>query len=161
MDVGVPYKAGTRDVTVSAAQDLIEITAPATAAILVEMFRISQNTEVGDAQEEQLEYRVVRGVGATSGSGGSTPTAQPVNDVGEAAFAGTIESNNTTKMTAGGGSLEELDHGSWNVRQEKEILPPNGYGWVIGPSQKLTFELVAAPGDAVDINFDAYFRQIG
>lgn len=162
MDVGVPYTAVFRDVTVSAAQDFFEILAPATAALLVEAVKLSQNTELGDAAEEQLELRVVRGVGSvTSGSGGSTATAQPVNDGSSAAFAGTVEINNTTIMAAGSGSLETLASESWNVRGEKWLLPPNGFGWVIPPGGRLTIECVAAPADALDVNGTAFIRQIG
>lgn len=162
MDIGVPYTAVFRDVTVSAAQDFFEILAPAGAAVLVEAVKLSQNTELGDAAEEQLELRIVRGVGSvTTGSGGSTATAQPVNDNGSAAFGGTVEINNTTIMAAGSGSLETLGSESWNVRNEKWLLPPNGYGWVIPAGGRLTIECVAAPADALDVNGTAYLRQIG
>src|SRR5262245_26160816 len=107
--MGRRYTVSFKAVAVTAQQDFFEVLSPTDAVVIIHGWELSQSTEVGDAQEEQLQLTTNRGVGSvTSGSGGSTATAQPIED-GDAAFGGTVEVNNTTKMAAGTGTLEELE----------------------------------------------------
>lgn len=76
---------------------------------------ISQTSEVGDAQEEALRFRILRLTATvTSGSGGSTPTAQPI-DSADTAIGASIEANNTTVATTSG-STHVLAEFGWNER---------------------------------------------
>ena len=103
---GRVYCTHFKAVAVTAVQDFFEITAAAGKPVIIHGWSLSQSTEVADAAEEMLQLTTNRGVGATTGSGGSTHTPQPRSDTNTAAGA-TVEINNTTVMTAGGGSLEE------------------------------------------------------
>ena len=113
--MGLVYTAVFEDVAVSAAQDFFEIAAPSDAIVEVHSVRIGQTSDVGDSAAEILAISFVRGQGATSGSGGSTPTPNPTH-AGYAAAGSTVEANNTTKMVAGGGSLQVLYNDTFNLQ---------------------------------------------
>ena len=159
--MGRKYTVAFKAVAATAQQDLFEILAPADAVVVIHEWEMSQSTEVGDAQEEQLQLTTNRGIGAvTSGSGGSTATAQPVED-GDAAFGGTVEINNTTKMAAGSGSLEELEPFAWNVRQPlRQIYTPETRP-VISPSNRWTLELETTPADSITMSGKVIMEEIG
>src|SRR5574337_110940 len=92
--MGRIYTVQTNAVAVTAAQDFAEILAPTDSVVKIHDWVVMQTSDVGDAAEEILRIETVRGVGAvTSGSDGTTPTAQPISD-GDTAFGGTVERNN-------------------------------------------------------------------
>lgn len=152
--MGRMYSASFADVAVTVAQDLFEINAPADSVVIVHGFEISQSTEFGDAADEQLILKITRA--STSGSGGSTPTAAPM-EVGDVAFGGTVEANNTTQGTEG----TLLHAASFNIRAgyvqwwTPETRP------VISPSGRLTIELHAAPADSTTMDGTVYFEEVG
>jgi hypothetical protein len=100
--MGQMYSAFFDAVAVTAQVDFFEFLAPADASIIIHEVHVGQETEEGDTQAEVLSYKIVRGEGATSGSGGGTVTPTPL-EAGMAASGATVETKNTTKMTAGGG----------------------------------------------------------
>jgi hypothetical protein len=154
------YTAQVSAVAVSALQDLFEIAAPADAIVIIHGWSLLQTSDLGDAAEEVLRIETVRGVGATTGSGGSTVTPQPVSD-GDPAFGGVVEANNTARMTAGGGSLEVLEQYGWNVRIPWVHLFPPELRPVISPSQHFTLALPAAPADEITFSGTITFEEIG
>ena len=155
------YTAVFSSVAVTAQQDFFEIAAPADAIVIVHCWELSQSTEVGDAQEEGLSIRVVRGVGTvTSGTGGTTPTAHPIED-GDAAFGGVVEVNNTTKMVVGTGTLETLESTNWNVRVPYQRIYTPETRPVISPSNRLTIELATTPADSITISGTITFEEVG
>lgn len=155
------YKVSVAPVAFTAAADLLEILAPADAVVIIHSWEVWQTTELGDAAEEQLTLEEVRGIGSvTSGSGGSTPTAQPVED-GEAAFGGTIEASNTTRMAAGSGSLETVDRHGWQVRAPKEKIYLPEARPVISPSNRWTLSIAAAPADSISVGVNAVIQELG
>lgn len=155
------YTVQFNGVAVSALQDLFEVLAPADSVVRVHGVSLFQTTDVGDAEEEILRLETVRGIGSVaSGSGGTTPTAQPVED-SDAAFGGTVEANNTTRMAAGTGSLETLEQLGWNVR-----IPMVHY-WTpetrptIKPGERWTLALPAAPADSITATGMLWLEEIG
>ena len=159
--MGRRYTAVFSSVAVTAQQDFFEIAAPADAIVVVHEWELSQSSEVGDAMEEGLAIRVVRGAGAvTSGSGGTTPTAQAIED-GDAAFGGTVEANNTTKMVAGSGALDQLAAYNWNIRVPFQKIYTPETRPVISPSNRLTIELGTTPADSITVSGTITFEEIG
>lgn len=158
---GRMYTAQFPAVTVTAQQDFFEITAAATQVILIHEWELTQSTEVGDAMEEGLQLLTKRGVGATtSGTGGTTLTAQPISD-GDAAFGGVVEANNTTKMVAGGGSIEQTASYNWNVRVPYiKTYTPETRPQII-PSARWTLELATTPADSISISGTITFEVLG
>lgn len=149
--MGRMYSATFRDVAVTAAQDLFEINAPADAIVVVHGLEISQSS---DTDSEPLSLLIHRG--STSGSGGSTPTATPL-EVGDAAFGGTVEANNTTQSTEG-----TIVHG-----QAFNVLAGLSLWWtpetrpVLSPSGRLIVELQTTPLDSLTMSGTVYFEEIG
>jgi len=155
------YTAQVSAVAITAAQDLFEILAPSDAIVVVHGFSLFQTTDVGDAAEEILRLETVRGVGSvTSGSGGSTPTPQPLQD-GDAAFGGTVEANNTTRMAAGTGTLETLGQIGWNVRIPMVHYYTPETRPILSPGNRWTLSLPAAPSDSLTTSATVWFEEIG
>ena len=148
------YSATFEEVAVSAIQDLFEIVAPADSSVVIHGLVISQSSDSGDAQSEQLNVLIHRG--STSGSGGSTPTPAPLN-VGDAAFGGTVEANNTSQSTEG----TQVHSQCFNVMAGLEIWWTPECRPVLSPSGRLIVELQTAPADAVTMSGTIYFEEIG
>ena len=144
--------------TVTASQDIFEIQPATDKPVKLLWFLISQVTETGDSEEEQLELTLVRRTGTpTSGSGGTTVTAYPVDQAG-AADAATVEENNTTKASAGTAEI----HGriGWNVRVPLLVLPPPE-GWpTITANDLMHLELISTPADSIDIVVMGQFGEL-
>lgn len=160
--MGRRYSAIFSAVAVTAAQDLFEVLSATDSVTRVLGFRILQTTDVKDAEEEILRLETVRGIGSvTSGSGGgSNPTAQPAED-GDAAFGGTIEINNTTRMVAGSGTLETLEIPGWNVRIPLDFYFTPETAPVISPGNRWTLALPAAPADSLTMSGTIFLEEIG
>ena len=142
---------------VTAAVDLVEILTPAAVSAWIHRIKLSQSTEVGDAQEEMLQLAFKWGQ-TTSGSGGSAATPAKVLP-GDAASVLTCEVLNTTKATAG--TIVTSWISDWNERVVfDEVFTPETRLF-IGPSTRATIELVSAPADGVTICGTITVEEIG
>lgn len=159
--MGRMYVASFKGVAVTAAQDLFEIAAPSTMALIIHGWLVNQTTEVGDAQEEMLRLTTNRGEGTvTSGSGGSSVTARPLAR-GDAAASATVEANNTTIMAVGTGTLIELEVHNWNERVPYQFWYTPETRPVVRPSDRWTLELETAPADSVTMSGTIWFEEVG
>jgi hypothetical protein len=156
--MGLFYTAQFNAVAVTAAQDLFEITAPADAVVILHWIRLTQSTEIADAQEEELSILFKRGA-TTTGTGGTQAIAAVPIEFGFPAQGSVIDVNNTTKATSG--TITTLHADTWNVRGPFEWLPTPECRFVLSPSQRFTVELVAAPTDSITMNGVMYFEEIG
>lgn len=146
-------------VTVTAAQDFFEITAPANGIVVIHEVVISQTSDVTDAQDEIIAVQFIRGIGATAGSGGSTPGAGKT-ETGSAASGASVKANNTTQMVAGGGSLENERTDAMNVRAGYSYIPTPETRIVLSPSEKLVVTL-PAPNDALTMGGTIVWEEMG
>lgn len=153
--MGIVYTASFSAVAVTVAQDLFEILAPTARSIILHSVVV---TQVSDTDSEQLRFAVKRVTGApTSGSGGSTPTA--VSAVPGCTFSGTVEANNTTRIS--GGTSVTVWEESQNVL--------NGWIYMPTPEMRPEFEgatrciigLEAAPVDSLTISATVTFEVVG
>lgn len=151
------YTAVFSGVAVTAQQDFFELNAPSTAVVVVHDWSLTQSTEVGDAQEEGLAILVKRGA-TVSGSGGTTPTASPL-EFGDAAFGGTVEANNTTKANTG--TIVTMGSYNWNVRVPYQQIYTPETRPVLSPSQRLTIELATTPADSITLSGTITFASVG
>ena len=151
------YTAVFNNVAVTAIQDLFEIVAPADSVVLIHDIHLSQNTDVGDAAEEVLRIELTSGH-TTSGSGGSAPTAIP-RELGDAAFGGTVEVNNTTQASAG--TIVTHYVWNWNIRVGFDKIFTPETRPVLSPSRRACLELPAAPADSVTMSGSITFEEIG
>lgn len=145
-------------VAVTAQQDFFELTAPSSAVVVIHEIVIAQSSDAGDQQEELLSLLLKRGVGATSGSGGTTPTLAKF-ETGSGTPGSVVEANNTTKMTAG--TITTLRAAVWNVRSEWLFLPTPELRPVLSPSERFTVELATTPADSLTCNGTIVFEEIG
>ena len=135
--MGRMYSVTFEEVAVTVAQDLFEIVSPSDAVVIINSVSISQSSDAGDAASEMLNILYHRG--STSGSGGGTPTPAPLN-LGDAAFGGTTEVNNTTQGSEGAILRAEcfnvLAGYLWQPTPEEQIH--------VSPSGRLIIELQEA-----------------
>lgn len=151
------YTVQFNGVAVTAQQDFFEIVAPADAIVRIHEIGLSQITEIGDAMEEGLSILMKSG-STTSGSGGTAPTAVPI-EFGDAAFGGTCEVNNTTKATAG--TIVTHQAWSWNIRMPfQHIWTPEQWP-KLSPSRRWTLELATTPLDSITMSGYVAFEEIG
>ncbi len=150
------YTAVFNNVAVTAIQDLFEFNAASDAVVYLHDIHISQNTDVGDAAEEVLRIELTSGH-ATSGSGGTTPTAVPRN-IGQPAFGGTVEVNNTTQASTG--TIVTHYVWNWNIRVgfDKIFTPETRPR--LAPSGRMCLELPAAPADSVTMSGTITFEEV-
>lgn len=151
------YSAIFNAVAVAAQQDLFEINASAGQVVIIHSIELTQSNRVGDAQEADLNILIKRGATVT-GSGGTTPTAVPL-DPGYVAFVGTVKVNNTTKANTG--TIVTLYAGNWNIRGPFLYLPPPEDRVVIPPSGRLTVELATTPGASTTMSGTIVFETVG
>jgi hypothetical protein len=145
-------------VAITAQQDLFELVAPALKAVRLLMVKLTQTTEVGDAQEENLSILFKRGQ-TTSGSGGATGVTV-VNLRGETAGTAAIETNNTTKASVG--TILTFDNDVWYERAPFLWVPPTeALIPVITAGVRMTVELATTPGDSITANGVIYWEEIG
>lgn len=113
---------------------------------------IMATSETGDAAEEILRLKVIRGH-ATVGSGGSAATARPV-DSNDVAFGGSVRVNDTTIASAG--TPVDLYGTGINVRLGSLVGPlPDGFGFRSAGADFLVLRCMSTPAD--DVSFMATF----
>ncbi len=152
--MGRMYTAVFNDVAVTAIQDLFELNAPADAVVVLHSVTIGQSSDAGDGQAEMLSVQISRCTG--SGSAGSTPTAQKHN-VGDAAFGGTVEANNTTQ----GATATPIFSEAFNVQAGWFYRPTPEERIILSPSGRIVVELPVAPADALTMSGSITFEEIG
>ena len=149
----VVFEAGS----VTAQQDFFEVVAPADSVVVLHSVVLTQTSDVGDAAEEMLSVAIRSGQ-TTSGSGGSAPTAIPLS-LGDAAFGGTVEVNNTTKASLG--TIVSHHRESFNIRTGLVYLPTPEMRKTLSPSARMTVELLTTPADALTMDGTLVFEEIG
>lgn len=155
--MGRMYSAVFSGVSVSAAQDLFELSAPSSGVVLLHGVSVTQ-----DASEtsEQLPFTIKRIPSPTSGSGGSAVTPRELGGVGDAAAASTVEANNTSRATSGG-TIETLRRRGENILNGAHWLFTPEERIVVPPSGMIVVGLEAAPGAALTMSGELIFEEIG
>lgn len=152
--LGRMYTASFEEVAVSAIQDLFELNAPSDSVVVIHKCIITQESDAGDAEAEMLRMTIQRA--GTSGSAGSTATARP-HHVGDAAFGGTVEVNNTTQA----GTLTVLHAEAFNVQLGWIYDPSPEERIIVSPSGRVVFSINDAPADALTMSGILIFEEIG
>jgi hypothetical protein len=99
--------------------DFFELDAAAEKPIEIVAIDLSNKSEVGDAQEEMVEYSIVRG-NTTTGNGTAT-TARPL-DASDGAASFTAKVISTTPASAG--TAVTLQAGTFNIRAGLQYIFP-------------------------------------
>ncbi len=149
--MGRMYTVTGQIATWTAAGDIVEINAPATEIVILHSVQVTQSTSEVD---DSTEIRISRF--ATSGSGGATPTANPM-EVGDPAFGGTIEEANTTD--ASGTETELYSEGISLLAGFQKIWTPEMRP-VIPPSGRIVVKTIVAVA-SITLNYVIEFEEVG
>ena len=152
--MGRIYSATFEQVAVTAVQDLFEIIAPADGVLKIREIHISQSSDAGDTESEGLNVLLHRGT--ATGSGGSSVTPRPYA-VGDAAFGGTCEANNTTQSVEG----TILGSHSFNILAGLSLVYTPEAMFEISPSGLFIVELQTTPADSLTMDGTLVFEEFG
>jgi len=155
------YTVEFENITIAAASgdiDFFEITPGDDHPCKIIAMTLDQISDVGDAAEEMIRFRVIRGH-TTSGSGGATATPRPLNRSAVAATF-TAETNNTTVASVG--TVHNLHSGAFNIRVGLPlILTPEMYWEVSQTDVTMVVRLMAAVADDVTMSGTLYVLEEG
>lgn len=153
------YSVIFENVSISASQDLFEIT-PAddkpVRILGIVLSNVGGTADAGDAQEELLRLTIQRGF-TSSGSGGSAPTPAPLDPI-DTASGFTAEVNNTTKATTGTNVTLFAD--GWNIRIPYQMFfTPETQMEATQANTTIVVRLEAAPNDAVSCSGTLFLEE--
>lgn len=152
------YTVSFTAVAATAAVDFFEITPADDKPIEICGLFLSQSSDYGDAQAEQLPIRVIRGF-TTSGSGGTATTPRPLNR-SDSAAGFTAETMNTTGATTG--STVDLHADSVNAQVGYMLWLPEGMEWEASQADTtIVIRLGATPADSLTWSGTLYVREQG
>lgn len=153
--MGRMYTVAFSAVTVSAAEDLFEITPADDKPVKLRGLFIGQSSDAGDAQDEMLQVSIIRGH-TTSGSGGSAPTPQPLSS-SDTAAGFTAEVNNTTMASAG--TAVTLHTDTFNVRAGYAMwFPPESCPMASQANTTIVVR-ITAPADSLTMSGTLYIEE--
>jgi hypothetical protein len=156
--MGRVYSVTFEGVAVTAAQDFFEIIPASNKAISLIGFMLSQSSDTGDAAEEILRIKIIRGH-ATTGSGGSVATPRPVNSSADTAAGAIAEINNTT--IASTGTAVDLFAHAFNIRAGLEhYFPPECRPSANSGDGTIVVRLMAAPADSLTMSGTLFFEEL-
>lgn len=161
---GRAYTVSFQGVAISVKQDLFYVKPAADKLTVIEAIYLSNvgvGLDAGDANEELLDVQLMYlPATVTAGSGGSTPTARPLN-VSDTAYGGTVRVNDTTVATSSG-TRYPLHPDGWNVRVPYVYMPPPEHRATVGNAAAIVFRLAetgSAMADAITCNGCMYIRE--
>lgn len=155
------YTVVFENVSISASQDLFELTPADDKPISIlgwELDNVGGTADAGDAQEEFWRLLLRRGH-TTSGSGGTAPTPVPVIS-SDAAAGFAAEVNNTTIASVG--TTKDIWVGGVNVRIPGPMfLPPEVLPVVSQADTTVVLRLLSTPADAVSCSGTIWVAEMG
>lgn len=155
--MGRRYRVIFSEVTVSAAQDLIQITGAAGKIVkILRQWVDAPATTLPTNQGLSIRSRILPAT-VTNGSGGSSPTIYK-SDIGDSSASFTAMANNTTKATTNGTAVI-VEQGGDNIYAGHDhyyITPP-----LVGPSQAFVFELLSTVTGTVVLSGGVEVEEIG
>lgn len=146
-------------VSVAAVQDIFSIIAASSNPLLIHAVILTQSSDVGDALEAFLEINLTVGH-TTTGSGGTQPTANPLN-IDDAAWSGTVTNlgaNDTTGMTAGTAIIQWQE--AFNIRTGMYYIPTPEMRIYVPVSLGFQVELMTTPTSPVDLMQTLIFEEL-
>ncbi len=157
--MGRIYHVSFSAVTVSAAQDLVQITgATGKMMKILRQWVFVSDTSLASGQGLTLRSRFLPAT-VTVGSGGTTGITPSKNDPGDAACSSsTCATNNTTQATTNGTAVVL---GTWgcHLYQGHDVRFDNPAP--IGPSEAFVFELLNAASGTVKLSGGVEFEETG
>jgi hypothetical protein len=135
------YVVAFENVAISAAQDLVQVKGAAGKSLrILRQSLACVDSTLPASQTLRLRSQFLPAT-VTDGSGGSTPTPNPI-DPGDAAASFTAKANNTTQASSSG-TATTLEANGCHIYSGYDYAFPRPP--VIGPSESFVFALMAAP----------------
>lgn len=134
--------------------DFLELDAATDLPVELVGWKIMFTSEVQEAQEEWLRFKVIRGH-TTTGNGTAT-TPRPVS-VADAAASFTAKIYGATIASVG--TAVDLDSFAVQVRAGDAMILPEGMGYWTSGSSLLVVRLMAAPADDALCNMTFWVRE--
>ena len=155
--MGRVYTVTFENIAVTAAQDFFEISPADDKPVKILGLFLSQSTETGDAAEEMMRIKVIRGH-TTSGSGGSSFTPIPI-DPSSPAAGFSSEINNTTIASAG--TNVDIHAEAFNVRSGLAMWwTPESSPMAKQGDTTIVIRLMANPADSVTMGGTLYVEEL-
>lgn len=148
--MGRMYSVIMDAVSVSAAKDLLRLSAPADAVVVIHEVTVSQEAS---ETSEQVAIQLMR---ASTDGTGTAATAKQLES-GDPAFGGSAVANLTVDTTAG----DTLRREGANLLSGYKYLPTPEARPVISPSGRFVVRLEDAPAAARTMTVEVIFEEIG
>ena len=143
--------------------DMFELRPSSSAGIQIQLVGlwIANTSEVGDAQEEMIHYSILKMTGGTltSGTGGTTPTPQPIDHTDPAsAFAADCVNDAVATTT---GTTANLHQDGFNVRTGLQLIFPPDMRLILPgvANAALIVRFNTTPADTITWQGTAYVRE--
>lgn len=153
--MGRLYSATFESIAVTVEQDFFNLLVPADMCVAVHSLVLSQSSDAGDSESEQLNVLIHRG--STAGTGGTTPTPAPM-ELGDAVSTVTVRANDVTTQSTEGAQIHAE---CFNVMAGLSIVWTPETRPIISPSGRLVVLLQVAPSDELTMSGTIYFEEIG
>lgn len=134
--------------------DFLELDAATDLPIELVGWKILVTSEVQEAQEEWLRFKVIRGH-TTSGNGTAT-TPRPVSPA-DAAASFAAETYGTTIASAG--TAVDLESFAVQVRAGESVIYPGDCSYWTNGASLLVVRLMAGPADDCNVNMTFWVRE--
>lgn len=136
--------------------DLFELAPADDKPIYIAGLAIAQSTEIGDAQEEQLRWRVIRGHATTGNGTATTPRPMDTNDTAAGAVCETFATS-----IASAGTAINLHSGAFNLRVGLDYWwPPEARPRCSQADTLIVVRLMSTVTDDVNISGTLYFLEV-
>lgn len=153
------YTASFKNVTVSAAQDLVALKGSTGKTCKLRRVWVYMNdTTLQTAQGLRLNVKYGSAT-VTLGSGGSSPTPRPL-DAGDSAASFTAVANATTPSTTSGSFVDITPAGGHNFAGY-DFTWPKGEEPVFGLSEGIVFELLSTVTGTCTFSGGATIEEVG
>lgn len=154
--MGRLYTVEFENVAVAASQDLFQITCADDKPVSIHALFLGNISAEGDANEDYLRVRIIRGH-TTTGSGGTSPTPVPV-DPSSAAAGFTAQANNTTIASAG--TAVNIHSDTFNVRVGMPLVFTPEIRPRATQASLLVVRLMAAPDASTNMSGTLYVEEL-
>ena len=152
--MGRMYSAVMDAVAVTAAKDLMRLSAPSDAVVIIHEVKVSQESDAGDSESEQVAVQLQRS--STDGTG--TSTTPEKMEPSDAAFGGTCVTNLTVDTSISGSPLRRT---SDNVHNAPHWLFTPETRPVVPPSGRFVVRLDKAPADSLTMSLTVVLEEVG
>lgn len=152
------YSTCFDNVSISALQDVFSLKAGAANGIEIHQIDLSAGGVTAPA-EIRLRLKVIPAT-VTQGTGGSSPTVNPVDDGDTKASVSTVHANDVTTQATSSGTIKVLEAHQWNVLMPWQHLPPPEDRIIIQAGEAFVLDFPTAPGSATNVSGTIKWREL-